>query len=163
VRVTTAFSRLLRLDGVWVRDMAFESDRVVVTVVLRRRRLVCPECEFSTPYRYDTRPVPSVWRYLDLGAWRLEVTAALRRLCCPAHGVRREGVPFARAGSGFTRDFKDLIAWLATTMDKTAICRLVRIDWDTVRAHHRPGHGRRLGPRPPRRALRCGGGRGQLA
>lgn len=28
--------------------------------------------------------------------------------------------------------FKNLVGWLATTMDKTAICRLVRIDWDSV-------------------------------
>jgi transposase len=48
------------------------------------------------------------------------------------HGVRTEAVPFARPGTGFTRDFEDLVAWLATKMDKTAICRYARIDWDTV-------------------------------
>jgi len=132
VRVTTAFSRLLRLPGVWVRHVAFEPDRVVVTVALRRRLLVCPDCEFSTAFRYDRRPVASVWRHLDVGAWRLEVRAELRRLVCPTHGVRREAVPFARAGSYHTRDFEDLVGWLATTMDKTAVCRLVRVDWDTV-------------------------------
>ena len=132
MRVTTAFSLLLRLPGIWVRHVAFEPDRVAVTVALRRRLLVCPDCGFSTPFRYDLRPVASVWRHLDLGAWRLEIRAELRRLVCPAHGVRREAVPFARAGSHFTRDFEDLVGWLATTMDKTATCRLVRIDWDTV-------------------------------
>lgn len=132
VRATTVLSRLLRLPGIWVRDVGFEADRVTVTVVLRRRRLVCPDCDYASPSRYDTRPVESVWRHLDLGAWRLELKAVLRRVLCPAHGVRREGVPFARAGSRFTRDFEDLVGWLATTMDKTAICRLVRIDWDTV-------------------------------
>jgi transposase len=87
---------------VWVRDVAFERDRVVVTVALRRQRLACPECEHSTAARYDTRPVPSTWRHLDLGSWRLEVRAELRRLVCPTHGVRTEGVGFARAGSRFT-------------------------------------------------------------
>jgi transposase len=134
VRVTTAFSRLLRLPGVRVRQVEFGDGTVTVTVALRRRRLVCPEpgCGFSTRARYDTRPAPSRGRHLDLGVWRLEVKAALRRLCCPAHGVRREGVPFARCGSEFARDFEDLVGWLATTMDKTAVRRLVRIDWDTV-------------------------------
>ena len=28
--------------------------------------------------------------------------------------------------------FEDLVGWLATTMDKTALRRLVRIDWDTT-------------------------------
>ena len=54
--------------------------------------------------------------------------ADLRRLHCPLHGVLTEGVPFARADSRFTRDFEDLVGWLATVMDKTALCRLVRID-----------------------------------
>lgn len=134
MRVTTAFSRLLRLPGVRVRQVLFGDGTVTVVVALRRRRLVCPEpgCGFSARVRYDTRPAPSRWRHLDLGTWRLEVKAELRRLDCPAHGVRREGVPFARVGSGFTRDFEDLVGWLATIMDKTAVCRLVRIDWDTV-------------------------------
>ncbi len=78
------------------------------------------------------RPVDSDWRHLDLGVWRLEVRARLRRLVCPQHGVRVEGVPFARHGSGLTRDFEHLAAWLATRTDKTTIKRMLRIHWATV-------------------------------
>jgi hypothetical protein len=56
VRVTTAFSRLPRLPGVWVRKVRFEPDRVVVEVALKRRRLQCPLCSYSTRARKDTRP-----------------------------------------------------------------------------------------------------------
>jgi transposase len=132
VRTTTAFSRLLRLRGVLVRAVEFTEEAVIVTVRLRRRRLRCPDCEWSTAARYDTRDVDSAWRHLDLGAWELVVRARLRRLDCPLHGVRTEGVPFARPGAGFTRDVEGLVAWLTTTMDKTAIARLVRIAWRTV-------------------------------
>ena len=132
MRVTTAFSRLLRLEGVWVKKVRFEPGRVVVEVALRRRRLVCPLCGYCTRARRDTRPVDSVWRHLDLGTWRLEIHARRRRLCCPEHGARVEGVPFARPGSQFTRDFECLVAWLATRADKSTVKRLVRIDWDTV-------------------------------
>jgi transposase len=132
VRVSAAFSRLLRLDGVHVRDVRFGVDRVVVEVAPRRRRLVCPLCEYSTPHRVEQRREESVWRHLDLGTWRLEVRARLRRLDCPTHGVRVEGVPFARHRAGFTRDFEQLVAWLATRTDKSTVKRLVRIDWDTV-------------------------------
>jgi transposase len=69
---------------------------------------------------------------VDLGVWRLEVHARLRRLRCPEHGALVEGVPFARDGARFTRDFENLIAWLATSTDKTATCRLTRIDWHTI-------------------------------
>ncbi len=132
MRVSSAFSRLLRLEGVWVRGVRFEPDRVIVRVALRRRRLVCPECSFSTPHRHDVRPVLSDWRHLDLGVWRLEIRAQLRRLSCPVHGVRTEGVPFARMGSDFTKDFERLVAYLASRTDKSTICRLVRINWRTV-------------------------------
>ena len=132
MRVCTAFSRLLRLDGVWVRSVSFEPDRVLVTVALRRRRLRCPQCSYSTRHRENQQHHDSVWRHLDLGRWRLEVHARLRRLRCPEHGVRVEGVPFARDGARFTRDFEDLVAWLVTKTDKTATCRLTRIDWQTI-------------------------------
>jgi len=139
MRITSAFSRLLDLPGVWVRSVCFEPDRVIVVVALRRGRLACPKCSYSTPYRENAQDHDSSWRHLDLGRWRLEVHARLRRLRCPEHGARVEGVPFARDGARFTRDgarftrdFDDLVAWLATKTDKTATCRLTRIDWHTV-------------------------------
>ena len=90
MRVTAAFSRLLRLPGTWVRDVAFSDVAVTVTLTLRRRRLSCPECAYTTRARYDIRTVPSAWRHLDLGIWRLELRAQLRRLACPTHGVPTE-------------------------------------------------------------------------
>lgn len=132
MRITTAFKRLLNLPGVTVADVDFQSGRVVVTARLRSARLRCPDCSFQTFARYDTRDVSSTWRHLDLGSWRLVVQAGLARLNCPDHGVRTQAVPFARAGARFTRDFEDLVGWLVTTTDKTAVCRLVRVDWDTV-------------------------------
>jgi transposase len=132
VRHTTLLKRLMDLPGVNVTDVEFLADKVVVTVALSRKKLVCPECAYTTNARYDTRPVYSTWRHLDLGLWRLEVRAQLRRIDCPIHEVRTEGVPFARSGSHFTRDFENLVGWLATTMDKTALARLVRIDWATT-------------------------------
>jgi len=132
VRVTTAFNRLLTLAGVSVTAVCFEADQLVVDVGLRRRRLQCPECEFTTRACYDTRPAFSRWRHTDMGRWKVLVRAGLRRLACPAHGVRVEAVPFARHRSGFSRDFEDLIAFLATKTDKTTITRLSRVDWDSV-------------------------------
>ena len=132
MRVTAAFSRLLDLPGVWVKKVRFEPGRVVVWVALRRKRLCCPKCSYSTMARENVQDHDSVWRAVDLGLWRLEVRCRLRRLRCPEHGAHVEGVPFARDGARFTRDFEDVVAWLATKTDQTAICRLLRIDWETV-------------------------------
>jgi transposase len=132
VRVTTAFNRLVGLPGIRVSDVSFGTGVVGVTVALRRKKLLCPRCGYSTRARRDTRPVASSWRHLDLGRWQVQVRAELRRLDCPTHGVLTEGVPFARPGARFSRDFEDLIAYLATKTDKSAITRLLRVDWDTV-------------------------------
>ncbi|MGI8984562.1 MAG: ISL3 family transposase [Acidimicrobiales bacterium] len=117
-----------------VTAVEFLPSMVVVTVALRRRRLVCPHCGHRARFRYDTRDVqkPSSWRHLDMGVWRVEVRAGLRRLRCPVHGVVVEAVPFARPGAHLTRDYDDLLAWLATRMDKTAVARLCRVSWRTV-------------------------------
>lgn len=133
MRVTSAFKRLLRLEGVNVTGVEFGARTVTVTVALRRRKLHCPLCAHRTTAAYENRRRDvSRWRHLDLGTWRLEVRAELRRLRCPTHGVRVEAVPFARHASGFSTDFEVLVAFLATRTDKTTITRLVRIDWETV-------------------------------
>ena len=55
MRVTTALSRLLRLEGVWIRKVQFEPDRVVVDVALRRRRLSSARSASTRPGRGRTR------------------------------------------------------------------------------------------------------------
>jgi len=95
-----------------------------------------------TRHRENRQRHDSVWRHLDLGRWRLEVHARLRRLVARA---RRAGgtVPFARDGARFTADFDNLVAWLATD-DKTATCRLTR-STGTRRADHQTCRRRALG------------------
>ena len=136
MRATTAFNTLLDLEGVTVVGIRRRVDELKVAVRLRRKRLVCPidGCGYSTRARFDTRPEESWWRSLDLGPWKVTVTAQLRRLDCPDHGVLVEQVPFARHRVRFTRDFEDVVAWCASKMDKTAVTRLLRIAWPTVGA-----------------------------
>jgi transposase len=72
---------------------------------------------------------------LDLGAARLYLQAEIRRLACRACGrVRTETVPWARPGARFTRDFEDVVAYLAQRTDKTTITRLLRCSWEAVAA-----------------------------
>jgi len=56
----------------------------------------------------------------------------LRRVRCLDCGVRVEAVPWARPRARHTRDFEDLVAFMAQQMAKTPICALLRIGWDTV-------------------------------
>jgi transposase len=132
VRVTTAFKRLLRLPGASVTDVSFGVEGVIVTVRLRRRRRVCSACgQTGSHLEIHDRRVKR-WRHLDLGSSRCVIECELRRLRCPDCGVRFEAVPWARPGASHTRDFEDVVAWLAQQMAKTPIAGLLRIAWDTV-------------------------------
>ena len=72
------------------------------------------------------------WRALDLGGLRCVIECRLRRLYCRGCGDVYEAVPWARAGSRYTRDFEVLTAWLAQQMSQTQVERLLRIAWRTV-------------------------------
>lgn len=132
MRVTTAFNRLLRLPGASVIDVSFATEGVIVTVRLRRPRRVCSRCGQTGAYLQVHDHRVKRWRHLDLGRTRCVIECELRRLRCPDCGVRLEAVPWARAGAHHTRDFEDVVAWLAQQMAKTPIAGLMRIGWDTV-------------------------------
>jgi transposase len=132
VRVTTAFNRLLRLPGAAVIDVSFGGEGVIVTVRLRRRRRVCGCCgQTGRQLEIHDRRIKR-WRHLDLGANRCVIECELRRLRCLDCGVHLEAVPWARPGAHHTRDFEDVVAWLAQQMAKAPITRLLRVGWDTV-------------------------------
>ena len=132
MRVTTAFKRLLRLSGASVIDVSFTAEAVIVTVRLRRRRRICAGCgQTGRLLQIHDRRVKR-WRHLDVGASRCIVECELRLLRCRTCGVRLEPVPWARPGARHTRDFEDVVAWLAQQMAKTPITGLLQIGWDTV-------------------------------
>jgi transposase len=134
VRASTLLNALLELPGVRATGAAVVDGELRVTVALRARQLACPRCSLTTRHRYDTRGVDSSWRHLDMGGRVCRLVMRRRRLRCPEHGVLAEAVPFARDRSGHTRDFEDLVAWLATKTDKTTISAFARISWRTVGA-----------------------------
>ncbi|MCA1700798.1 MAG: transposase family protein, partial [Actinobacteria bacterium] len=99
MRVQTAFNRMLRLPGASVIDVCFGGEGVIVCVRLRRRRRVCSGCgQTGRLLQIHDRRVKR-WRHLDLGANRCVIECELRRLRCPACGVRMEPVPWARPGA----------------------------------------------------------------
>jgi transposase len=121
---------MLGLPGAWVREVAFGEQAVIVTVVLRVKKPVCSGCGARGLKVKEHRIKP--WRHLDLGGLRCRIECRLRRLYCPGCGDVYEMVPWARAGSPYTRDFEDLSAWLAQQMNQTQVTKLMRIGWESV-------------------------------
>ena len=130
MRVTTAFNKMLALPGARVTDVAFGAEGVIVTVALRAKKPRCSGC--GTPGLNIKEHRAKSWRHLDLGGSKWFIECVLRRLYCLGCGDVYEQVPWARAGSPYTRDFEDLTAFLAQQMNQTAVCRLMRIAWRTV-------------------------------
>lgn len=130
MRVTTAFNRILSLPGASVAKVTFTPEGTVIGLRRRFRRLTCA-CGWSTNAAYDSRI--RRWRHLDLGAGRLFLECEIRRLDCQECGkVRTEIVPWARLAARHTRDYEDVVAWLAQRVDKTTIATLLRCSWETV-------------------------------
>jgi len=130
VRARTAFNRLLALQGARVIDVLFGSDGITVRVALRRRLAACSNCGQVCRQVHDR--AWRRWRHLDLAGSRCFIEYELRRVRCPDCGVRVEAVPFARPSARHTRDFEDLVAFMAQQMAKAPITRLLRIGWDTI-------------------------------
>src|SRR3712207_1823242 len=121
---------MLAVPGATVRSVQFTPTGVVVVIGRRQRRLRCP-CGWSTRAIYDRSR--RRWRHLDLGSCRLFLEGEIRRLCCARCGrVRTEEVPWARPGARHSRDFEDVVAWMAQRVDKTTITRLLRCSWEAV-------------------------------
>lgn len=134
MRVSTAFNRLLQVPGASVAAVRFEREGVVVSLRRRARRLVCPRCGCLGRAGYDRRERRR-WRHLDLGSTRCFLECELRRFRCPGcERVVTEAVAWARPGARFTRDFEDVVAWLAQQAAFSVISRLLRITWRSVAA-----------------------------
>lgn len=113
-------------------DLVEEEDVLVVQVrVPNKGRRRCSRCGRRCPL-YDQGGGRRRWRSLDLGTVPVYLEAEAPRVQCRQHGVVVAAVPWARAGSGFTREFEDQGAWLAVHTSQTAVSKLLRIAWRTV-------------------------------
>ncbi len=115
---------MLRLPGASVVDVSFGTEGVIVTVRLRRRRGVGPAVGRSAAASMtgtSSAGATSTWARIVC-----VIEGELRRLWCRVCGGRPEAGVGARAGSPSTRDFEDLVAWLAKQMAKKPIAATTR-------------------------------------
>lgn len=107
-------------------------DGSVVLEAAIRGKPRCATCGIKRPI-HQSLPEPRRWRHLDLGCRRLYIKATVRRVDCKKCGTCAvEQIPWAPPGSRFTYHFEDAVTWLAKSLDKTATCEFMGIDWGTV-------------------------------
>lgn len=132
MRFTTVIRELLGMKQLVVEGVALEDEGFVIRVKPRWQRPRCGGCGRKRR-GYDRRP-PRQWRHLALGRVPFMLQYAPRRVDCRSCGVVTEQVPWAAAGSRFTREFEEMAAYLAQQMSKTAVTKLLGISWRTVGA-----------------------------
>ncbi len=132
MRVTTVLRKLLGVTKLLVKNVDFAFDGLVVHVQSRWRLPRCSGCSKQAP-GYDRKPARK-WRHLALGRYSILLSYAPQRVDCPRCGVRVEEVPWATPQSRFTRDFEEMVAYLAQGTDKTKVAKLMGISWVTVGA-----------------------------
>jgi transposase len=128
VRATTAFNRIIAIDGVVVQAVTFTPEGVVVTIRRRKRMHQCP-CGFSTATHYDRSvrrwpPRPRGGQVFPRGrdlSGRLSPVPTRRPKMCPGPDrglVTRR--PSVRWSPGSQR------------VDETTITKLLRVSWEAV-------------------------------
>jgi transposase len=132
VHISKIIRRLLRVPDLVVRSLSFEARGLIIDANPRSRKPRCGRCGRRQPV-YDRSP-PRLWRHLALGRTSFWLRYAPRRVHCSRCGVRVEEVPWALHLSRFTAEFEEMVAWLAQQMARTAVCKLMGIDWRTVGA-----------------------------
>lgn len=133
VRSVTVLRDVLGVKRLVVEGARFDESGALVVCVRPWKSLTsrCGVCRRKC-VGFDQGRGRRRWRSLDLGSTIVWLQADAPRVRCGVHGVVVSYVPWARHGSGHTRDFDDQIAWLATKMSKTAVTELMRVAWRTV-------------------------------
>lgn len=130
VRATKVLEKLLGVTGVVVESAEIVPEGVVFDVRPRRRRPRCGRCAKRAP-GYDRREARR-WRHLGLGATRIWLRYAPRRVACRRCGVVNEQVPWGSPGGWFSAAFEETVAYLARVTDQTSVTQIMGVAWVTV-------------------------------
>lgn len=130
MRATSLLKSILRLKKTRILGVVPHDDRLVVEVAPAAQVPRCSRCGCKARRLYDRRR--RSWRHLDVGSLMVVLSYDLRRVDCRTCGVRTEMVPWADHDARFTRDFEQLVGYLAQNASKSVVASLMRIAWETV-------------------------------
>lgn len=103
-----------------------------VRLEAQQERAICSRCGAARRRHHDLRGGERRWRAPD--AWQVQTVliAKLRRVDCRQCGIRTEAVPWARAGSRYTRGLELQVVEMARNASLLAVSRHFRLGWKVV-------------------------------
>lgn len=130
MRIAKVLESLLGITGIVVESAEVGPEGVVFDVRLRKTKPRCGGCGKRAP-GYDQSEARD-WRHLSLGATRIWLRYAPRRVKCRGCGVVNEEVPWGNSSGWFSEAFEQTTAYLAQVSDKTSVTKVMGIAWVTV-------------------------------
>ena len=129
--------KLIGVNRCTIENIDIEVEAGVEQLVIKARPYKCDRCRCGICGRkvpkYDKGKGIRRWRALDIGnSIPVYVESDAPRVKCPEHGVVVSQVPWARHGSGFTKNMEDSAVWLSLYMSKKAVSEYLRVKWETV-------------------------------
>ena len=105
--------------------------RIVVHMAARKNGLaVCSDCGRRAP-GYDRLPERQ-WDFVPLWQIAVVLVYALRRVNCPACGVKAERVPWADGKQQQTKEYRLFLARWAKRLSWSEVATIFGASWDTV-------------------------------
>jgi transposase len=92
------------------------------------QRFACPECRQELAV-YDHLS-ERIWRHLDSMQFLTFLHARPPRVSCPQHGVKQVHLPWAEAGSRFTKLFEALSITVLQACNVKRASEILRLTWD---------------------------------
>ncbi len=114
----------------WQEDTPFP----VVDVEVKPRangRPICSGCGHARP-GYDTMPTPRRFDFIPFWGISVVFVYSMRRVDCPACGVKVERVPWAEGKSTMTEEYKWYLAKWARRMSWKEVSDALRVSWDRL-------------------------------
>ena len=114
----------------WMEDSV--PPAIEVEVLPRKNGLrVCSGCERVCP-GYDTMPEPRRFEFIPLWGIMVYFVYQMRRVECPACGIKVERVPWAEGKSSLTTEYKWFLARWARRMSWKEVAVTFSVSWERV-------------------------------
>lgn len=114
----------------WVENSV--APAIEVEILPRRNGLrICSCCERACP-GYDTMPEPRRFEFVPLWGIMVYFVYQMRRVECPACGVKVERVPWAEGKSSLTTEYKWFLARWARRMSWKEVAVTFCVSWEHV-------------------------------
>jgi transposase len=132
MRATSLLRRILGYEGVVVTGCRIDDGNVIAEARPSWRTPRCSGCNRKTK-EWQLSTEGRMWRHLDVAGVQLFLEYDRKRVNCKTCGWLVEAVPWAAdPRARFTREFDELIAFLAQRCDKSSIEWTFGIAWRTV-------------------------------